>query len=610
MVQVEGSPVDPEWYLLAHPDVAAAGRDPVRHWRRHGLAEGRAPSPAFDPDAYLAAHPDVAAGLPAVTHWWRFGRAEGRQVFPRTSGPGEALAAPELGRLLAGEPAGRQRALLLYHHPRLLPWGTALDSLAQALAALVEGRLETLPHEAGPAADPVARVVVGPGDEQARLLTRIGVLADPASAGFVLDGAGPAGLPVVRLPAGAWPAPGAVGRLAEDVRTLGRDPEAEVEAVDLARLGDVRPPTARRDPDVAAVVRILGSPTAAARRALVADVRIPTPDRDSGSLSTMQYVRALRRLGHAVDLVTLHDVPFEAHRRAIEREGVSVRSDLAAAYDVALVMRAEPFASLAPRLRELDVGRLVYVAVDLHHRRLAGQAQVEGGDAGERDALAVEVANVAAADLTLVNSTSELDHLRALCPDASVAHVPMARSVVPAREPDDDRDDEIVFLGGFLHRPNLDAVHWFLDEVWPRVSAALPQARFVVCGADLPASLAARSGRGVEMRGHVPTVADAFARARLSVVPLRYGAGVKGKLVSALMHGIPVVSTPVGVEGLDLRAGAVTVADGAEELAASIVALHEDPARRAAQRRAAYAVARDRFTLDALVERLRDVLER
>ena len=509
------------------------------------------------------------------------------------------------------QPPERARALLLFHHPRLLRLGEGTDAFVRALVALAAGEPPQVEHRE-PAA-PRVRVVIGPGDPLAVAVSRAGVLADPSSGGFVLGTGGSDDLPEVRLPAGVWPASGAVDRLADDVRRMGRDVTAGVGAVDLARLGDEAPPTSRRDPDVAEMVRLLPGDDGLfrSRRALVVEDRMPTPDRDSGSLSTVQYARALARLGHDVDLVVRYGVGLAEHRRALEREGFRVRDEPGAGYDVALVMRADVFHHVAPRLK--DVGTLVYVAVDLHHRRLSGQAEVEGDPDVAAAAAAyaeIERANIAAADLTVVNSTTELEHLRATAPPGTrFEHLPMARPVPAYRCSDDVRDDEVVFLGGFLHAPNVDAVTWFLDEVWPTVAAALPTATFAVYGGDLPPSLAERSDERVRLAGHVPTVEDAFARARVSVVPLRYGAGVKGKLVTAMVNGVPLVATPVGVEGLDLGPDEITVADDAEAFARAVVELYVDRERREAQRRRAYDVARERFTLEALVNRLGTALD-
>ena len=112
-----------------------------------------------------------------------------------------------------------------------------------------------------------------------------------------------------------------------------------------------------------------------------------------------------------------------------------------------------------------------------------------------------------------------------------------------------------MFLGGFNHPPNVDAVETFLAEIWPLLRARAPSASFVVAGADLPDRLRAREGEGVTMAGHVADLATLFRCCRVSVAPLRFGAGQKGKIVTSLSHGVPVVTTSVGAESMGLVHG-------------------------------------------------------
>ena len=122
---------------------------------------------------------------------------------------------------------------------------------------------------------------------------------------------------------------------------------------------------------------------------------------------------------------------------------------------------------------------------------------------------------------------------------------------------------DLVFVGGFRHPPNVDAVQWFVDEVFPLVRARLPDVRFHCIGSDVPEAVAALSRRdGVLVHGHVPDIAPYMDGARIGLAPLRYGAGVKGKVNLSMAHGQPVVATSCAVEGMHLRDGVdVLVAD-------------------------------------------------
>jgi glycosyltransferase involved in cell wall biosynthesis len=137
----------------------------------------------------------------------------------------------------------------------------------------------------------------------------------------------------------------------------------------------------------------------------------------------------------------------------------------------------------------------------------------------------------------------------------------------------------LLFVGGFRHTPNLDAVRWLVTEILPRVRARRPDAELHVVGSDLPAELRALGGAGVHWHGFVADLGPLLQACRLSVAPLRFGAGVKGKVNQALAAGLPVVATTCAVEGMGLVDGVdALVADSAEAFADAIVRGYTDDA--------------------------------
>ncbi|MBI3987734.1 MAG: glycosyltransferase, partial [Lentisphaerae bacterium] len=140
------------------------------------------------------------------------------------------------------------------------------------------------------------------------------------------------------------------------------------------------------------------------------------------------------------------------------------------------------------------------------------------------------------------------------------------------------RTRDLLFVGGFGHPPNEDAVVWFVEQVFPEIRRRLPDVRFIVAGANPPDSVKRFQSEAVSILGHVPDdELDALYRqCRLAVVPLRYGAGVKGKVVEALVRRLPVVTTSVGAEGLDGAESALCVAADAAAFAARVAGLYAD----------------------------------
>jgi glycosyltransferase involved in cell wall biosynthesis len=137
----------------------------------------------------------------------------------------------------------------------------------------------------------------------------------------------------------------------------------------------------------------------------------------------------------------------------------------------------------------------------------------------------------------------------------------------------------MLFIGGFRHAPNGDAICWFVREVLPLVHRELPDLRLHILGSDVPDEVRALASDRVAVEGYVADVQPFFERCRLSIAPLRYGAGVKGKINQSMSHGVPCVATTVAVEGMELRPGEdVLVADDAEAFAARVVELYRNEA--------------------------------
>ena len=219
-----------------------------------------------------------------------------------------------------------------------------------------------------------------------------------------------------------------------------------------------------------------------------------------------------------------------------------------------------------------------------------------------------EEALARAADATLVVSGTERDLLAASAPGANVVVLPLAREVRAPRAPFEARGG-VGFIGGFAHAPNIDAVRFFLAEVWPLVLRGDPGCAFSIVGAGMPDALLDGAPGTVRYLGPVTDTTPWFESVRLTVAPLRYGAGLKGKVVSSLAAGVPCVATPAAVEGMNVRDGeGVLVADTPERLAACILRAHADPGLWAAVSAGGLAHAAGRFSLAAWRRTLAEAL--
>jgi glycosyltransferase involved in cell wall biosynthesis len=225
--------------------------------------------------------------------------------------------------------------------------------------------------------------------------------------------------------------------------------------------------------------------------------------------------------------------------------------------------------------------QLAFDTVDLHYLREQRAAELAGDAALARHAAATraqELKLICESDVTLVVSPVEKELLAQDAPGARVEVLSNVHEVFGCRKPFAERRD-LVFVGGFQHPPNTDAVEWFVGEVFARVRAELADVRFHVIGSRVPASIRALAGEHVLVHGFVEDILPYMDDCRISVAPLRYGAGVKGKVNMAMSCGLPVVATPAAVEGMHVRIGEdVLVATDAASFAADVVRLYRDEA--------------------------------
>ena len=363
------------------------------------------------------------------------------------------------------------------------------------------------------------------------------------------------------------------------------------------------------------------------RQILVIDALTPQPDRDSGSLRLVNLMRLLIEEGAHVVFVPANRSADGDYTRALQALGVECwhapsmprlpawLREHGPRFDAAMASRHYVASESFPLLRKYAPrAKLLFDTVDLHYLRERRQAELSGDAAALRAAdrtRTQELALIRHADATLVVSEAERVLLATDAPGADVRVLSNLHRDAPQGPPWSQRDG-VLFVGGFRHPPNVDAVLWFVREVFPRIRAALPRIEFHCVGGDVPEAIARLAGiDGVRIHGHVPDLQPLLDAARVSVAPLRYGAGVKGKVNQAMAHGLPVVATSPAVEGMHLRDGEdVLVADDAEAFADAVVRLHGNEAlwtRLAANGRANVAA---HFSLDAARATVRDVFLR
>jgi len=360
--------------------------------------------------------------------------------------------------------------------------------------------------------------------------------------------------------------------------------------------------------------------------ALVIDDRVPEWDRNAGGVTLNQYLHLLQDMGYQVIFCPAYDAtPTQPYTAALQQDGIEVlhapetldRWLRANGRQLDLVWTARPDVTgpILDLIRAETRAPVLYYTHDLHHLRERRRWELEGDPRALTESKRlkrIEDRIFARVDHVMTPSADEAAVIRADVPTARVHVIPPY--LVPATPlAQASRDfagrDALIFVGGYNHAPNVDAAVWLVRDIMPLVWATLPDVHLLLVGnAPTPAVLELASRR-VTVTGFVSDIAPLYAQSRLSVSPLRYGAGVKGKIVASLQEGVPVITTAVGNEGLGLVHGTEAwVAETAVDFAAGIVALYQDPARCAAMAQAAQVVLRRNFSEDAARGALMDVL--
>jgi O-antigen biosynthesis protein len=330
----------------------------------------------------------------------------------------------------------------------------------------------------------------------------------------------------------------------------------------------------------------------AKRRLLIIDACMLTPDQDAGSMRMEQMLELLVSLGCKVTFAADNLEYRQPYVSALQQLGVEVQfapyarsiAQLLGArgteFDIVMLSRhyiaikhIDTLRAFAPR------ALIVFDTVDLHFLREERLAELNASRSARIAAVAKrneELVLIHKADLTLVVSPVEQELLNQLAPEARVMVLSTIHEPLAGGKPFAEREG-LVFIGGFRHPPNTDAVLWYAAEILPRLRERLPGVITYIIGSDPPPPIKALAGDDLVIAGYVPDVTPYFTGCRASVSPLRYGAGVKGKLNLAMSYGLPVVATTPSIEGMHLTPEVdVLVADSPDAFADAVARAYND----------------------------------
>ena len=327
---------------------------------------------------------------------------------------------------------------------------------------------------------------------------------------------------------------------------------------------------------------------------LVIDLSTPKPDQDSGSIDTFLSLKVLAELNYDVTFIPSNLQRLVKYTDDIASLGVrclssgdmhSIEHFLSVAgkyFDIVMLYRVNVAENHLPNVRKFaPQAKIVFNTVDLHFLRQERIAELENSQTERKKAeitKAQEFAVMRSADATIVVSSRELELIRHTDRSVKAYHIPFFRYIPGRALPFAERRD-IVFIGGFEHIPNVDAILYFIKDIWPFVRRDNSEVNLLILGSNPPETIyqAAHDDERIKVIGHVQHLGDYFNTCRISVAPLRIGAGIKGKIVTSAVYGVPCVATGLAVEGMGLTEGKeILVADEPHLFAEEILRLYSD----------------------------------
>lgn len=359
---------------------------------------------------------------------------------------------------------------------------------------------------------------------------------------------------------------------------------------------------------------------------LFIDHYVPTYDKDAGSKTTFQYIKMFLAKGYVVKFIGDNYAQMEPYTTTLQQMGVEVLygpwyaqhifewiEENKDNIDFAYLNRPHISVKYIDFLREKTDIKLIYYGHDLHFLRTEREAEITGN----KDLL-VDAKAWRAKEFDLMNKVSmsyypspvEEEAIHAIDPKIPVKAITayVFDKFIENYTYDAEKRNGILFVGGFSHGPNVDAVKWFVEEIYTKVREK-KDIPFIIVGSNAPEEIKALGERdGIIFKGFVSDeeLAELYKTSRMVVVPLRYGAGVKGKVVEAIYNGLPIVTTSVGAEGIEGVEEVLCVEDNADLFAENIVALYDDAEKLSAMGNKTQEYIKEHFSVDAVWNIVKD----
>lgn len=359
---------------------------------------------------------------------------------------------------------------------------------------------------------------------------------------------------------------------------------------------------------------------------LFIDHYVPHFDEDAGSKTIYQYLQMFVKKGYLVKFIGDNFYQHEPYTTVLQQMGIEV---LYGSYyaqhvfdwirankeqiDYAFLNRPHISVKYIDMLRRETNIKTIYYGHDLHFLRNQREYELTGNIEKKKEAeewRKKELRLMHSADISYYPSYIEKEEIHKIDPSISVKAI--TAYVYDQFKEDINYDfaskEGVLFVGGFRHNPNADAVLWFVEEIWPLIRKE-QEMNFYIVGSYVTEEIQMLDGKnGIVVKGFVSDeeLSSLYAQCKMVVVPLRYGAGVKGKVVEAVYNGMPIVTTSVGAEGIENIEKAVVIEDNPEKFAKRVTELYRDNEGLKALAEATQVLVKEQFSTEAVWNIIKD----
>lgn len=328
---------------------------------------------------------------------------------------------------------------------------------------------------------------------------------------------------------------------------------------------------------------------------LFVDHYVPTFDKDAGSRATYQHLKLMSELGYNIIFIGDNFVKYEKYTKALENLGIEVLygqnyalgwrawvKENSQYIDTVVLSRPHISKKYIDFIKQNTDAKIVYYVHDLHFLRELREYELTKNPKIKASSdywKKVELDLMEKSDVVVTFSSDEKKIIDEFFPTSKAVVTPIF--IFDKFNHDSVKlsgRKDILFVGGFNHKPNEDAVLWFIKEIWPSILKEIPDCRFIVAGSNPTEKIRSLASENIVVTGFVPddVLNEYYQQCRVCVIPLRFGAGVKGKTIEAIYKKIPIVSTPIGVEGLYDIESYIEATAAPNEFAQKVVRYYKD----------------------------------